>query len=79
MAYPTHEQIERAEQYILEVDLEAVFTEKLRLLHIRVCDNTNRHIAETSGPNKGKCKYCLRAVAVPIEEPEPIPGPGPGP
>jgi len=70
----THAKLASVEKYIAEHDLEALILESLKTMHLKVCQSTGDHVRLTIGPNKGKCRYCLKKIAVAIEEPiaEPI-------
>lgn len=71
-----HEKLANMEKFIAENDIEALVLDQLYTMHIKVCQSTKEHVRLASGPNKGRCKYCLKMIAKPIEEPV---GPGPGP
>lgn len=73
-----HAKLASFEDFIANNDIEKLVLDQLGTMHRRVCRDSDEHVKLMIGPNEGKCKHCLKMIAVPIEEPieEPI-GPGP--
>jgi len=71
-----HAKLASMEKFVAENDLEAMVLDQIATLHKKVCATTKEHVEIKIGPNKGRCKHCLKMVAIPIEEPI---GPDPGP
>jgi len=61
------------QQFVQNNDLEAIITEQIKVMHIKVCNTSGQHVKIKTGKNKGKCKYCSRKVeAVPTNDPKRI-------
>ena len=65
-----HDKLDAMQQFVQNNDLEAIITEQIKVMHIKVCNTSGQHVKLKIGKNKGKCKYCLKKIkAAPIDDP----------